>query len=105
MKKRFAVWIVRKLIAWANKVTGGGYYGLFLKRTMVCRYGENPWQVPASFCSNESGDPLSIDQFLTVGGGSISFVTITDIDRLLQTVSHIAATHLIKDDPKLRIAV
>lgn len=56
------------------------------------KYGENPYQAPAGIYADNrvAVDPLGIDQFDHVQGMERSFINITDIDRLLQTVTHIA---------------
>ncbi len=57
------------------------------------KYGENPQQKEAAFYADKriGVDPLGLDQFQHVKGWEKSFVNMTDIDRLLQTVTHIAA--------------
>ena len=57
------------------------------------KYGENPQQADAAFYADNRAniDPLSLDQFEHVQGMERSFINMTDIDRLLQTVTHIAA--------------
>lgn len=57
------------------------------------KYGENPQQAEAAFYADNRGavDPLGIDQFQHVQGMERSYINMTDIDRLLQTVTHIAA--------------
>lgn len=57
------------------------------------KYGENPQQAPAAFYADNriNVDPLGLDQFEHVKGMERSFVNMTDIDRLLQTATHIAA--------------
>lgn len=57
------------------------------------KYGENPQQAEAAFYADNrvSVDPLGLDRFEHVQGMERSFINMTDIDRLLQTVTHIAA--------------
>lgn len=57
------------------------------------KYGENPQQTDAAFYADNrvNIDPLGIDQFKHVQGMELSYVNLTDIDRLLQTSTHIAA--------------
>ncbi len=57
------------------------------------KYGENPQQEPAAFYADNriDIDPLGLDRFEHVKGMERSFVNMSDIDRLLQTVTHIAA--------------
>lgn len=58
---------------------------------LTCKYGENGYQVPASLYSSHSKDPLSLDKFKVIAGTEPSYNNLCDIDRLLQTVTHIAA--------------
>ena len=58
----------------------------------ACKYGENPWLTPAAIFGAESADPLAMDKFKKVAGTDPSFINWTDIDRLLQTITHIGAT-------------
>lgn len=57
------------------------------------KYGENPQQAEAAFYADNrvAADPLGLDRFEHVQGMERSYVNMTDIDRLLQTVTHIAA--------------
>lgn len=56
-----------------------------------CTYGENPWQSPAAYYSFDTDDPLAVDRFEAIAGTDPSYNIITDIERNLQTVTHIAA--------------
>lgn len=57
------------------------------------KYGENPQQAEAAFYADNrvNVDPFGLDQFEHVKGWELSFVNETDINRLLQTSTHIAA--------------
>lgn len=57
------------------------------------KYGENPQQAEAAFYADNrvNPDPLGLDQFEHVQGMAKSYVNMTDVDRLLQTATHIAA--------------
>ncbi len=55
-----------------------------------CAYGENRWQTPAELYRT-STDPLGIPSFLLVAGSPPSYNNFCDIDRLLQTMTHIVA--------------
>ena len=59
--------------------------------TSSMKYGENPWQGRALFIDLKCGDPLGLDRFSLVAGSKPSYTNITDIDRLLQVITHIAA--------------
>jgi phosphoribosylaminoimidazolecarboxamide formyltransferase/IMP cyclohydrolase len=67
--------------------------GLVALRQAKTKYGENPQQAAAAFYADNriDSDPLGIGQFEHVQGMERSFINITDIDRLLQTLTHIAA--------------
>ncbi|GAB4390369.1 MAG: hypothetical protein Kow0025_21920 [Thermodesulfovibrionales bacterium] len=58
---------------------------------LTCKYGENGYQVPAALYGAGSDDPLGLDRFKIVAGTEPSYNNLCDIDRLLQTVTHIAA--------------
>lgn len=71
----------------------GKYAGVIGERVMTCKYGENAYQAPAALYRNplSAGDPLSLDKFQVVAGDALSYNNLCDLDRLLQTVTHIAA--------------
>jgi len=58
---------------------------------MECKYGENGWQTPATLFSRETGDPLALSCFELIAGEEPSYNNLCDLDRLLQTLTHIAA--------------
>lgn len=79
-----------------------GTYDFFAGRKVSdAKYGENGWQSPAALYSsggaaggNASGgadDPLALDRFKLVAGTAPSYNNFADIDRMLQTITHIAA--------------
>ena len=57
----------------------------------ILKYGENAWQTPAYFDETITDDPLAIANFELVAGDAPSYNNICDLDRLLQTITHIAA--------------
>lgn len=59
---------------------------------MTCKYGENAYQTPAALYSTGNNDPLALEKFKVIAGTSPSFNNLCDMDRLLQTTTHIAAT-------------
>ncbi|MCX6745551.1 MAG: hypothetical protein NTX00_00865 [Candidatus Parcubacteria bacterium] len=69
----------------------GKFDGIIGQEKAVCKYGENPYMTPAAFFTTGSDDPLAIDKFQLVQGTDPSFINYTDIERLLQTITHIAA--------------
>jgi phosphoribosylaminoimidazolecarboxamide formyltransferase/IMP cyclohydrolase len=79
--------------------------GLMGARKLVCKYGENGYQTPAGFYSSSSDDILALDKFEQVAGDSPSYNNLCDIDRLLQTVTHIASAFAVNLDSVPNIAV
>jgi phosphoribosylaminoimidazolecarboxamide formyltransferase/IMP cyclohydrolase len=69
----------------------GKYVGFFGVLQFLCKYGENAWQKFAGLFSMGTNDPLAIDRFRRVAGDDPSYNIICDVDRLLQTLTHIAA--------------
>lgn len=67
-------------------------FDLHLVQVAECKYGENAYQTPAGLFSSGSDDPLSLDKFELVAGTAMSYNNYCDLDRLLQTMTHIAAT-------------
>ncbi len=68
--------------------------GFIGKLNMPTKYGENPQQNGTTGLyadKNSASDPLSLANFDHVQGMEKSHINTTDIDRLLQTVTHVAA--------------
>lgn len=59
--------------------------------TVECLYGENRWQTDAGLTITPNSDPLAHDKFALIAGTDRSYINFTDIDRLLQSATHIAA--------------
>jgi len=108
-----AEWIVAQYcLASTRYMSGGDYDGIIGRKVQDLRYGENAWQTPAMLYSTGTDDPLAIDKFRQLAGAPPSFVNITDIDRMLQTVTHIAAAfdftwvpQAWRKTPKIAVAV
>jgi phosphoribosylaminoimidazolecarboxamide formyltransferase/IMP cyclohydrolase len=85
--------VARYVAASAKYLGGTDVSGSLSRVSAPTKYGENPWQTPAAFYADNrvAADPLGLDQFEHVQGMERSYVNMTDIDRLLQTVTHIAA--------------
>jgi len=92
-------------MASAGYLSEGRYVGLFGERVATCRYGENAWQAPAYMYSTGSCDPFALDKFKVVEGTAPSYNNWADIDRLLQTMSHIASAYAINLGANPEIAV
>ncbi|MCR4328367.1 MAG: hypothetical protein NUV53_02505 [Patescibacteria group bacterium] len=86
---------------------GGAYAGVLGHRAAECLYGENAWQKPAALYTNNTNDPLSLDNFTLVEGTPLSYNNWCDTDRLLQTVTHIVAgfEQGFGEVPKIAVAV
>lgn len=85
--------VARYILTSARYLNSTEISGLIAKKSSPTKYGENPQQAEAAFYSDNRVDidPLGLDQFEHVQGMERSFINMTDIDRLLQTVTHIAA--------------
>ncbi len=68
--------------------------------------GENGPQSPAVLFSASTEDPLAIDQFMQIEGAPLSYNNVCDVDRLLQTVTHIWAAWRFQysKDPLITVA-
>jgi phosphoribosylaminoimidazolecarboxamide formyltransferase/IMP cyclohydrolase len=85
--------VARYVLASAKYLNGTGVSGFAARLSSPTKYGENPQQAEAGFYGDNriAADPLGLDRFEHVQGMERSFINMTDIDRLLQTVTHIAA--------------
>ena len=63
-----------------------------------CAYGENAWQAPARLVHDETDDPLAIGRFTQLEGSPLSFNNLAELDRQLQTITHIAAAFDVAGD-------
>lgn len=84
----------------------GEYDGVIGERVQICKYGENAYQAPAGLYRdlNPSGDPLILPNAELIEGEP-SYNNLCDFDRLLQTMSHIAATYALNENVGTAIAV
>ena len=64
--------------------------GIMGAQILEAKYGENGWQTPAGLYESKA-DELSISKFKLVAGTAPSYNNLADVDRLLQTITHIAA--------------
>ncbi|MHB1391062.1 MAG: hypothetical protein ACYCXF_07525 [Thermoleophilia bacterium] len=58
---------------------------------LECKYGENGYQTPAALYGGGTDDELALDRFIVIQGTAPSYNNLCDLDRLLQTTSHVAA--------------
>lgn len=85
--------VARYVLASVKHMGGTGVTGSLSLLNVSTKYGENPQQDVAGFYADNrlGADPLGLDKFEHIQGMERSYVNMTDIDRLLQTVTHIAA--------------
>jgi phosphoribosylaminoimidazolecarboxamide formyltransferase/IMP cyclohydrolase len=85
--------VARYTMLEAKYWNGARMSGSIALKNSATKYGENPQQADAAFYADNRVDidPLGLDQFVHVQGMERSYVNITDMDRLLQTSTHIAA--------------
>ncbi|MDR3642509.1 MAG: hypothetical protein P4L74_02665 [Candidatus Doudnabacteria bacterium] len=79
------------VLASARYLSSGNIDGVVAHQVLGLKYGENGWQVPAGLFKNEIADELSLANFKLVAGATPSYNNFADVDRLLQTITHIAA--------------
>lgn len=56
-----------------------------------CAYGENAWQAPARLVVFDGEDALALGRFALLEGSPPSYNNLAEIDRQLQTITHIGA--------------
>lgn len=85
--------VARYVLTSAQYLNGTAISGYTARLQAKTKYGENPQQAEAGLYADNRvmADPLGIDKFEHVQGMERSYINITDIDRLLTTVTHIAA--------------
>jgi phosphoribosylaminoimidazolecarboxamide formyltransferase / IMP cyclohydrolase len=85
--------VARYVLSSAKYLSVNSISGELHKLNTPTKYGENPQQAEAAFYADNrvNQDPLGLDRFEHVKGMERSFINMTDIDRLLQTLTHIAA--------------
>ena len=84
--------VSRYRLASARYRSQGEWDGFVGHLVRACLYGENPWMTPAGLYSTDTGDPFALERFEPLIG-SPSLVNYTDLDRLLQILTHIAAAY------------
>lgn len=92
-------------LASARYTSGGTLDGMVGSRVLQAKYGENAWQTPAGLYSTASADPLALNKFQVVAGAAPSYNNLAELDRHLQTLTHIAAAFETNFDDVPAIAV
>lgn len=83
--------VARYALDSARYISQGRFDGVVGEQVAEAVYGENPWQRGAWFYSNNSDDKLTLEHFELIQGSAPSYNNYCDIDRLLQTMTHVAA--------------
>lgn len=83
----------------------GKFAGMIGREVVKLPKGENGWQSPAYLYSTNTKDPLALDKFTVIEGAPPSYNNWVDLDRLLQTASHIASAHTANTGVVAAIAV
>lgn len=68
----------------------GRFDGFIGEATQTLKYGENAVQTPAHLLSNSNLDPLAVARFKLVAGTDPSYNNLAELNRHLQTLTHIA---------------
>ncbi len=97
--------IARYCLASARYLSDGNYEGFIGKRVATCKYGENAYQTPAYLYSTGTDDPLALDKFKVIAGTPPSYNNWIDIDRLLQTATHIGRGYEVNEQNDVAMAV
>jgi phosphoribosylaminoimidazolecarboxamide formyltransferase/IMP cyclohydrolase len=76
----------------ANYTSHGKYAGIIGEKVCECK-GENGYQVKAALykLAGSNNDPLALHKFKLISGEALSYNNWCDLDRLIQTATHIAA--------------
>ncbi len=83
--------VARYALASAHYHSNGGFNGEISILSAKAAYGENPWQKRAVLYGQTPAGDLSLVLFKLLQGSSPSYNNYCDFDRLLQTITHIAA--------------
>ncbi|HTX46558.1 MAG TPA: hypothetical protein VMD48_09780 [Solirubrobacteraceae bacterium] len=76
-----------------------------IRDSWQCAYGENAWQTPARLVHDDTEDPLAIGRFELLEGSAPSYNNLVELDRQLQTITHIAAAFDLAGDDLPAIAI
>jgi len=98
--------VARYCLASARYHSKGEWDGMIGHLARDCKYGENAWQTPTGLFSTGTDDPLALDRFSVVEGTAPSYNNWCDVDRLLQTATHVVAgATLFVNNPLVAVAV
>ncbi len=86
-----AEYIVARYALLSAEWTSEQAYTGFVGSRVFPTYAENRQQGTSSLYSFDNDDPLALEKFRLWDGSAPGYINLTDIDRLLQTITHIAA--------------
>jgi len=75
------------------------YSGIVGEQVAETLYGENAWQVPGRLYSTKNDDPLALDKFQVLTEMAPSYNNLCDVDRMLQTITHLATAFDVNNIP------
>lgn len=90
--------VVKYYLPAARYLSDGKYDGFLGQQVATCKYGENGHMHPAGLFSTSTDDPFALERFSLVAGDALSYINYTDLDRLLQTMTHIGSTFLLNGE-------
>jgi phosphoribosylaminoimidazolecarboxamide formyltransferase/IMP cyclohydrolase len=82
---------VAKYVGDSAMYHGNGQFKVITGERILEFKGENGPQTPATLFSAGANDPLALDKFKVIEGAPPSYNNWCDVDRLLQTMTHLAA--------------
>lgn len=101
-----AEYIVAQYCLASARYTGDGVYeGFAGSLAYDLGYAENRWQKDGALYSAGTNDPLAVDRFRQAEGAAPGFINVTDLDRMLQTITHIAAAFDLNYEFVPRVAI
>lgn len=84
--------VARYVLDSAHYLGGNHVLGIASERVIEPQYGENRWQGRTGLYTNDRrDDPLALHRFELRQGATPSYNNYVDLDRMLQTMTHIAA--------------
>src|SRR3989344_5533057 len=85
--------IAKYTLTSSSYISHGVYGGLLGEKVLECAYGENAYQKPAIFYKNLNveEEPLALHNWLLIAGNPMSYNNLCDVDRMMQTITHIGA--------------
>lgn len=74
------------------------YEGLLGQHRMVCREGENPYQVPCDLFTLDTDEPMGMSQFTQLSGEPMCFTNMADMDSIIIAIEKLKRAFLLNCD-------